>query len=251
MVGTIAEQIRIEEEFRSKHLQKYIQQLNKAIDGNRFNDTPEGLLLIKLGFLPFRDSIAKYLASKDRGDREQLKNFMKLLSDDPDELALTAINVVISSAASAKLSGIASIAVSIVDKLKDIHFFHRLKEDNPKLHSYLGTEYKKASTRRKTELVKKHIKKLYSIDFKGNISDKAMAVKIGTILIDLLIASGANLIWRDTITTGKHTSYALKFTADAQKILVDTFRKEKIMLGSNMLPMIVEPLEWEEGARGG
>ena len=195
MKGTIDEQIEIEENQQNKHVQKYLQQLNKAITGNRFDETAEGKILVKLGFIVFRDAIAKYLSTKSRGPLAKTKNFIKMLSDDPDELALISLNVIIGHSAGKK-SKLTNVSEKITSKLLDLHFFSRLKEDNPKLHAYLGTEYKRANARRKEQLIKKHIDKLYQIDFKTNMSDKKLAVAVGTELISILINSGANIVYK-------------------------------------------------------
>lgn len=249
------EQIRIEEEAHNKYIEDYLKKLNKAIESNRFDETPEGILLVKLGFLEYRNMIAKYLEKELRSIHGKTQNFIKLLSDNPDELALISLQVIISRVGKKNGSTIASISQHITKKLTELHFFDRLKKDNPKLLSYLGQEYKKANKRRKEELVSKHIDKLYKIDFDTNVGDKAIATKVGSTLIDLFIKSGANIIElkeeRKRSGRSYKTYYKAVMTKEAVDILLNYSNKDIIIKNTNMLPMLVKPNDWSGNEDGG
>jgi len=247
--GTIEQQILIEEEAQNKHIQKYLNQLSKAIKDNRFDETPEGLILVKLGYENFRDKITEYLGVKLTGTLAKQRNFMKLMSDDPEELALIALRIIIANS-SGKVSMV-NAGMHISKELIKLHFFNRLKKDNPKLLSYLGQEYKRASKKRKDKIVSKHINKLYKIDFDNNLSDASLGLKVGITLIDLFINSGANIIVKYRKIIHSKTQYFLKLTDEAEDILTQMTDKEKLLKNSNMIPMIVEPLDWEDTEAGG
>lgn len=246
----MAEQIRIEGDMQDKHLESYLEKLNKAIEGNRFDETPEGILLVKLGFLEFRNKIAQYFDIELRGKNQQTKNFIKLLSDSPDELALISLKVII-SCIGGKGVAMATVSETITKRLIELHFFNRLKEDNPKLLSYLGQEYKRASRRRKEQLIKKHIDKLYKIDFESNMSDRKLAILTGATIVDLFIKSGANIVEKKTLNKSYKTIDKLYMTKAAVNILIDHSDKDIIIKNTNMIPMIVPPKDWISNNEGG
>ena len=249
LVGTVEEQVKREEEARGKRLDKYLRELNEAIIKGRLNETPEGKMLIKLGYLPYKEKLKEYFNSSTRGQLEKDKKFILLMCDNTDVIAFVVLSALVSLAGVGTVT-VASAAKKIAIDLKKIYFFDMLKKDNPRLHSYLGYEYKRASKRRKDELIAKHIKELYNIDFDGN--ENALGVRVGTILIDLLVKSGAGIITlqRERLNTIKR-AYTVKLTEVAQNILVNSSDIQKIMSTSIMMPMVVPPRDWEAPNKGG
>lgn len=250
--GTQEVQIRLEEEQQGKKIEKYLREINEAIVQGRLQETKEGQLLIRLGYEPLRDKIEEYLATPSRGQLQKDKNFLRLMCDDPSVLSFVVLSSVISIAGNGN-NALSIAAKTVASNIKRIYFFDNLKKNNPKLHTYLGTEYKRASRARKTALIAKHIKSLYKIDFEGN--ENALSVRIGTFLIDLLIKSGANIIAverkKATYYNNYKRKYIVRLTRDAEEVLLSATNIKDILLTTNLFPMVVQPNDWLSTRSGG
>lgn len=240
-------QISIEEASEGLALEKYHKNLTDAITQGRFDDTREGLTLMKVMFDPINSKIAEYLGTTYRGHTHKTQNYIKLMSDDSREITFVIIKVLVTELARTNnKSQLSNISIKLVGQLKRLHFFNRLKKDNPKLHAYLGEEYRRASARRKEALIEKHINSLYDTDKVDNeISD----LKAGAHLLEVVLASGMNLIVKKKSKQAKgKTAYFLSFTKEALDIVFDA---GAIQAGVTMQPMIVEPANWSDMYTGG
>jgi len=93
---------------------------------------------------------------------------------------------------------------------------NRLKKDNPKLHTYLGDKFRRASKRDKERLIKRHIEKLYKLG--DEAADKAVMVRLGTTLINMVELSGANIIEvKKIIQAHNKTVNVIALTKEAQR----------------------------------
>ncbi len=240
--GTRDKQIQLEEEQRHKGIEKYLREINEAIVQGRLQETVEGKLLVKLGFEPLRDKIQEYIETPTRGVAQKDKNFLILMSENPDVIAFIVLSSLISLAGTSNVT-VTSAARIIATDLKRVYFFDRRKEDNPKLHNYLGAAYKRASKKRKRELIEKHIKDLHDVDFSGN--ENALGVRVGTQLIHLLIQSGANIVEITRKRTGLSIKkkYVIALTKEAQEVLLKSTKLEDIVSRTTMLPTVVEPMD--------
>lgn len=250
LIGTIEEQLKLEEEQQAKRIDSYIREINEAIVTGRLDQTQEGIMLTKLGYIPLLKTIEEYIKSPAMGSTKKNKDFLLLLCDDARVLALLTLSTMISVAGVPNMS-LHSASKRLASVLKKTYLFTRLKKDNPKLHSYLGREFKRASVARREELVEKHIKDLINLDFAG--ADNALAVRVGSILIDLLVKSGANIVevYRDMGSTLSNRKYLIRFTPEAQEILINATDLTKIIAKTTMFPMVVPPKDWESMYKGG
>jgi len=95
--GNKFSQMHIEKKQQDVFIEQYLNKLNKAITSGRFDEVPEGMVLVKLGFLNFREKLEQYFGMNLRGNASKTRNFLKLLSDNPDEVAFITLKVIISS----------------------------------------------------------------------------------------------------------------------------------------------------------
>jgi DNA-directed RNA polymerase len=254
MIGTLEQQIEFENQQKETTLTKYTAELYKAIESGSFDTTKEGQLLVKLGYLPFVKKIEEYFDDtniRHRGQTLKDKNFIRLMCDDPKVLAFTVISSVVSGMGG-KSRTVPYVSKKIMKDVQRLGYFNKLKEDSPKLHSYLGTVFRKASRKRKALLLEKHIKHLKEIDFIS--TGEASGVRIGSILLSLFIDSGANIVFikEDILRKRKKgTTYQVSMTPEAQELLLKTSSRERILQSVNMLPLVVPPRPWESIKKGG
>lgn len=248
MTGLYERQVAIEKASEGKASSKYLKDLTDAITQGRFDDTREGQALMKTIFLPIRSKVIEYFGTKYRGHTEKTQNYIKLLCDDPNEFTYTVISTLVSSIAKHNNSiHLTSLASAITRRLKKLHLFSRLKKDNPKLHSYLGQEFRRASAKRKEMLIEKHISSLYELEETG---DDVNEIRTGTQIIELIMNSGVDLL----VQTRRHTrrkkpAYFISFTEEVLDILYNI--NTRILPSPIMQPMIVEPRDWTSLYDGG
>ena len=249
LIGTIDEQIRLEKQKEEEGRSKVIRDLNKAIKRNDYSSTPYGMILVKLGYQSYVDILTTYMNTKftvTYYKKEQ--DLLKLMSEDVEEIAYVVLTTIISY--TIHTPGLTNLSINIVERLRDIFLFNKLEVDNPKLHTYLGSRFRKASKYQREKLVKKHIEDLYKLG--DTKEDKALMLRIGSRLISMLENSGANVIEIFTLRHGKNkTANAVRFTEEANHIILNISPEDFVSNNTNKLPMIVPPRDWSTPFNGG
>ena len=247
--GTVEEQIQLEKEKEEEGVNKAVRELHKAIARGEFGETSYGQVLIRLGFQLVVTKLQEYYDSDIKSSNQKVvHNLLHLISDDMAVVAYTVLSFCVNSSINNK--PLTTTANNIVARLRDIYLVNRLKQDNPKLHTYLGDKFRRASKTDKSRLIKKHIEKLYKL---GDAEDdKALMVRLGTTLIRIVELSGANIIEVKKIVKPQNkTVNVISLTEQAQDILM-SLQYSEIPVGSiNKLPMIVEPKDWTNNCDGG
>ena len=251
VIGTVEEQIDLEKLKEEEGIKKAVQELENAIKRDEFSSTVYGRLLLKLGFDKYVEALEEYLQLEFKSHKKKEQALLKLLCDDVKSVAYVSLLECINSSATTK--SLSFTATQIVLKLKDAFLVNKLKADNPKLHTYLGYQFRKANRRQKRLLIDKHIKKLYKLG--SEVEDKSLIIRLGTALIDVLEKSGANIIKvarTSKIKSGVSTYVkTIHLTDDATEIIksleVGTMALENV----NKLPMIVPPKDWSTPTNGG
>jgi len=242
------EQIQNEEKAKTLAENKEFRELTKAIEQGRFEETSHGNNLMTVMFPPVEAKIAEYLATTYKGHTGKTQRYVKLLSDDSKEISYILLKVLVAQIAKFNnLVKLSSLSTSIISTLKRLHYFNRLEKDNPKLHSYLGSEYKRASAARKEMLVAKHIKRLYDLEDEGNdIND----VKAGAQLLEIVLLSGLDIIVKTRRRLkGSKAHYYISFTDEVMALLTTSSSLSMPML--IFKPMIVPPNDWTSLTKGG
>lgn len=244
MVGTIEEQIKIEESIKEQAIQEYINDLYGNINNNTFSSTTEGNFLIKATLKVYVKALKDFLKEESRGPLEKEKKLLRLFSASEDVIGLVVINCLINFLGSGVSPTIVNIASKITNELSKVSLSDNIIKDNPKFISYLGREFKQANKRRKEQIIERHVKDLK--DFDSYNKDKKIATKIGVLLLDVLINSGANLIEKTTEFRKGHKVYILKLTEDAREGILQIGKNSlsNIMNIANRLPTIVPPVDY-------
>jgi DNA-directed RNA polymerase len=240
------EQIKIEEEANNLSFEKYQKSVLDAIKHGRFDDTSQGKALMRVMFEPINDKIVQYLGTTYRGHTQQLQSYIKLMSDDSREITYVLIKTLVTKIVqNNNLVQTISLASNISKTLKRLHYFNRLKADNPKLHAYLGSEYKRASARRKEMLIEKHLKALFDADDTGS---SVQDIRAGTQLLELVMTSGIDILVqsRRKIKSSK-PKYFISFTKEALEAVFSSGISQTTI----NKPMIVPPRDWVSLSDGG
>ena len=253
ILGTVEEQIELEKMKEEEGVNKSVRDLQKAIERGEFSDTVYGKVLVKLGYSEYVSKLEEYctLTYTTNVEQRKIQKLLLLINDDMKVVAFTVISECINAAV--KNKALSSTAIDIVAKLRDLFLYQRLKSDNPKLHTYLGDKFRKAGRIKKRKLIKKHIDEMYTFgEYEG---DKALMVRLGTTLINILELSGANIIRvaKERVDYKGKSVYknTVCITEDANDILSNIEFGDFVMSTINKYPMIVPPKPWTTNRDGG
>lgn len=248
MQGTRVIQEAIESTCKEDKVAKYFEDAAKMIRLGKFSSTDMGQTLIKLSFEKMSNKLKEYRESPLRGTAATDRNLLFELSDNPDVLAFTTISRIIDKIAKYKKTSLTSMAYNIASRLVQNASVEMVKENNPKLYSYLHHVFKGASAERLGTILKDHATDLYDLTY-----DNGVLVRIGTQLIQILELSGANLIeiGRESGKNGKGAHLVVRLTADAVKTLTKFNESIDLLAAVNIPPMVIPPKDWSESSNGG
>ena len=252
-MGLHKEQINRELEQEGKRIAKTFRDFDNAKAQGRLGDTAGGKVLIELGLELFATKIQEYLDTPTRGTTNKDKNMLLLMMGSTKETAYLVLRATISSLSRGGEQKLTDICSNVVKDIRRAHLFVRLKKDNPKLHTYLGSEFRRASSKRKDKLIERHLKSL--VWYTESQLHTAEAIRIGATLLNLLIMSGANIInkYREpwTYKNKSKMAYAIRFTEEAEHLILNSVYARDMIAGARLSPMIVEPIDWTAHNKGG
>ncbi len=250
MIDLYEEQIRLEKEAVDVLYRKEFRNLSQAVEQGRFDETKYGNALLKTYFNPIKDKIQEYLDTDYKGHTGKTQRYIKYLCDDADVLAYVVLQSLIKKITQrTNKAKVVIVAVHIANALRTIQTFKTAEESNPKLISYLGSEYRRASARRKKDLIEKH---LSEFEDKGNAKTKAEDIRACSTLIDLVLHSGVNLIEKKLLWDKRVERYAtlhLVLTPEVLEVLTEQYYISPTL--ALFPPMVVPPKDWESMRVGG
>ena len=89
------EQVLLEVEAQDVKARKEYNDLTKAIEQGRFDETVYGNILMKTYFQPIRDKIKEYLDTDYQGHTGKTQRYIKYLCDDADKIAYVVIQTLL------------------------------------------------------------------------------------------------------------------------------------------------------------
>ena len=254
MSNLYTQQVEMEDKLGKEAIFKKSLELQESIAKGTFNETHHGQLILKLCFEPLKNKIEEYFKASLKGTTNKDRNLILLLNDDPPSIAYLVLNTLISRAATNM--GITSICESIAQHLFREYKYNKLREDNPKLHTYLGSEYRRASGRRKKLLIDKHLK-FIEMDNSEPIKLATM-VRLGATLIDLVLLTNTDVfekyaenMFAKTKGVRKGVKYRMRYTANGMSLMEQVDWKAMALKNVNLLPMIHPPDDWTTNTDGG
>lgn len=246
----ITEQLTLEKDAIDIKQSKEYNDLISAIAQGRFDETASGNALIKTYFLPIKEKVQQYLDADYKGHTGKTQRYIKYICDDSSVLAYIILQVLTKRLAQ-KDNRVKTVtmAQTIINSLITIQTFDKAEESNPKLIAYLGSEYKRASAKRKRMLIDKHLLQYKDLH---NTSSKSMNTKAGSVLIDIVLHSGVNIIenkkmWRRGVN--RHATMYTMFTQEVFDILSSAYSMPNTL--ALLPPMVTPPIEWTSFDKGG
>ena len=264
MIGTIEQQIAIEKAREESTLNKYINNFYKQLDNNNITDTNEGRMFTMLGFDTVVNKIQEYMDTKTTGARKKDKDMLMNICDDPKVLAYTTLSIlltyVIRKNNKVPLATICSrlLRILLIEQGNAL-----VRENEPKMMKYMDSVYRRASKERKLKLmqiqidnIKERVSGANGTGYtEGSIPIQSEAIRIGSALIDCVVASGIGVFEQILVSSkegGKYrTKYIVRMTAQGKEILAESFKVSISKLVSTYPPMIVPPLPWTNNRDGG
>ena len=243
-------QLAMEREAVDIRYKKEFRDLTTAIEQGRFDETKPGSALLKIYFKPIQQKIEEYLNLELVGKKGKEQRYIRYLCDDSSVLAYTVLQFMVKKLAHRNnLVKVTTLALEVITKLKTLHTYNSVVENNPKLMSYLGSEYKRASASRKRILMEKHLKEFDDGSSRGTRTEE---LKAGVVLLDLVTHSGCDLIKRSRRKqTGidKKPTYYISFTDSVISVLTRAYDIPDT--ASVQLPMVIKPTDWTAYNKGG
>ena len=245
-----SEQEALEVEARDIKQRKEFNDLNKAITQGRFDETSYGNALIKTYYKPVHAKIEEYLNAEYKGHTGKTQRYIKYLCDDSKVLTYTILSSLTKKLAQRNnLVKVVSMTGYIISNLRTIQTFDTAEQSNPKLIAYLGSEYRRASASRKKLLMEKH---LAEYEDTSQARAKAMDIKAGAMLLDLVIHSGVNMIEKQKRFqrgVDRYSTLYVMFTQEVFDVLTGTYYIPPTV--ALYPPMIVPPKDWTAYRSGG
>lgn len=202
------------------------------VEQGRLAETNLGASLLKISLEPVVEAIKEYFMIPLRGKFKVDKERLRLLFEGREkELAYIVLNTVLTNVAKEPL-GLVSISKKIVKDINQVIAVEKLKENDPKVYSFIDYEFKK----RGKAFIKKRKVKLAMI--KGFDEDSIdTTTKLGGYLVSIVVNSGIDLF---QVTENYKNMHKVSLTDKAMKVL---FKHKKTLLHTVLtyVPMVVEP----------
>lgn len=232
----LEKQLKIEQDAHDFSYQKFLNEISSRIGMGAGNELPEGTMLIKTTIDTIANKLSEYFNAPLRGNRKAEREYLIDYFDRPHDLALLILNVTISQVSKNGSVKPLSLATSISKALHKNYVMMKLSEQHPKLYSYLEREYKKRGKgyihSRKTKLGM--MKATLDEDLLSNTT-----ARIGTQLIDVIIKSGCNLIYKETTFSKGRRETSLRYTDEAFNLILKS--REAISFSYKKYPILVIP----------
>ena len=261
MIGTYEQQVLNETQRKEDTLNKYINTFHTTLEKGGIEETSEGKLFIKLGFDKVVSKIQEYIDAKATGDTRKDRDLLLNMCDDPKILAYTALSVLLTYVVKQNNAAkVTTVSARITDAIMLEQGKRRLKESDPKMFKYMDSVYRRASKKRKLDLMKIHIKNMEerigvatNMEYASDSISRAQEIRIGGRLLDCVIASGVNLFRKGTLhNRGKSGfTYVIGMTPQGKDVLNVAFSTALNRLTSSYPPMVIPPDDWTNNYDGG
>jgi DNA-directed RNA polymerase len=242
-------QVALEEEMKDLGISRYQRDLQKSGDVNM----PPGLGLMRTLFGDVSTHIGTYIDDLKQGNARNKGQSIAMMSKfSPDTLTYLTLKYMINGVSGRDTFN--TVAMTISSALRDELEYREFKNRAPGLVHKVEKQLKTVPNEQHKRRVRMHVKrKVANIPQDTEELDKALALKVGVKLIELVIeATGAFKV--ETVTTNRygkpHSKTYLKGTDTILKWLEDGHKHCAIM-SPVYLPTIIPPKDWKGIFSGG
>lgn len=235
-----ARQVQLEKEAYEFSYNKAINEITKQIQCGLVNEMPEGKLLIIATVDKVASKLDEYFKADLKGNLKRDREILIDYFDRSKDLAFLLLSTIINTLSLRDNVSIIEVADKLVKAIKSNYICLKLKEEHPKLYSHIEREYKK---RGKAYI---HSRKTKLGMMKANLDKDiitARNLQLGTLLIDLVIKSGCNIVKIVTEYNNNKRVSKLLFTDEAFDIILKG--RNSTLLNYKVYPiLIVPPADW-------
>ena len=226
-------------------------EFDKAKLQERIDETNKGQAIMATFFEPIRDKFQEYFDTDYLGHTGKTQRFIKLLcNDNADVLAYIVIQTLLRTLSiNSNKVKVVSLTRRIIERLKVNYRHIEVEKTNPKLIAYLGSEYRRASKRRKIALIDKHIKSM-----EGAVTHKLQGdeVKAGAMILELVVKSNVNFVvikkrWNKAVD--RHATFYASFPDYVYSHLGEIKHFPPTL--AMYMPMVIPPKDWIGYTDGG
>ena len=246
-----SEQLRLEEDALYKSQLKIDNDFSKAIQQGRFDETFQGSSILKVFFHPLREKVEEAMTTPLKGHAHKNQKYLDYLCNgNYDILTYIGMQLILQRVTKANNSfKITTLSSHIIKQLKIVNAELLAKENNPKLMSYLGAEFRRASARRKRELIQKHL-----AEFMIKRSNTAEDIRAGAFLIDVFDKASLDfiVIHKQWVHKGGKVSHPTFYVSLGKSIMEVISKEIRVDISKGVyLPMVYPPRDWVNFNEGG
>lgn len=205
-----------------------------TIEQERFSETTLGQSLIKISMDSVTSNIKQYFKADLRGDHRKNREKLKLFFEGREEqLAYIILNSMLSKVSKYSI-GIVNMARLVLLDINNVLSVEKLKENDPKVYSFLEYEYKHKGP----AFINKRKKKLAMI--KGFDTDNIeVTTKTGTELLNCVLSSGTDIF--ETFQQGFKKPRRIIFSDKAIKFISKNHNRSLDVMFT-FKPLVIKPV---------
>ena len=230
-------------------------QVERAVERGDLTQTRVGQWMLKNALEPLEQAIGAWLALPKKPGRPRLSDkvarpWIKKIG--PAKAAYMTLKVVLDGIRH-ESNSLTRVCLDIAENIRAELRYRRLEEQAPALYKATLARVKSRPKHNQQYSLERALQSIDTSDLKLTDSE---ALDLGAVLVHLLITSTQESVVKQVRSPIKHTKtkrafeYSLEATAEAIEHLTQR-TNDLAILQSHARPMIVEPLPWAPGERGG
>lgn len=228
-------QVEIEEQMLRMTEAKIERDYNNSVHRKAGSETVAGMVMKKVTIDRYASKLNEYFKLKLRGkasvNREKLMYFEKNTLG----LSMIVIDKVLDILMLGDVS-LTKLSLEVSNHVTDVLSASLLRDNKGALYKYIEGIYE-GKTKRFINRKKVNTSKRFEL----LVDEKSIKVSIGSILIDLLVKSGADVI--EVYKPSNHDPYTVKLS-DAMIRIIGNVNYNLIRTNTIYKPLVCEPLEW-------
>ena len=239
----IEQQLKIEKEAHQYSYDRLTREIAKRIDKGQANELKEGQIILLHAIDLVAKKIEDVFAQKYQGSIGKAIEYLRAeFKDKPKDLAYIAIVTIVRSISKETYIPTTSLIKQLMQQIKHSILLYDLEKQEPNYNSYIEKKYRHKG---KPEVVKKKIKiKQARESILASYGITSSGTLIGSIVIDIVIKSGANIIESKAINTRNKRVNHIVYTKECFRMVLQS--REQLLLDYRKFPIfIAPPVDWK------
>ena len=238
-------QLKIEKDANTYSYDRFMSETSKRLQMGAASELPEGTLLIKTTIEKVANKLEEYFKAPLKGKHKLTRMYLEDYFDRPKDLALLVISSIINVVVTVDVAPVVRCSTALTRALHDDYYMSRLKNNEPKLYSYIEREFKK---RGKGYINSRKVKLGIMKSKLRNEELSPIHLELSTLLMDLVVKSGCNLITIGNIRKNNNKQQlVIQLTSEALE-LINLSRENSLKMFKKYPILITEPSEWSSSS---